>query len=407
MISIARPRFGDCFRIRGNGYVEGIFVVDGVRKFRNLAKMCEVERNGSGRTRTEKQVNDAIQALWEDRRKVLEEELRNGYVGPDSRIADAFDEWIAKAPGNGVAPVTVERHYRGLVREYLAGVGDHGLRDVSLAHVDRLKAHLHARGLAPVTINMHLTRMATFLNWAARRGYVKNSPRVEKLRLKKRVARVPQQVHIQALARRMHERATAHPNRKTRYQYELHWMLLLFVLGTGVRRGGPFYAKWEHVYLDEAAMLLEKSKGGEELIFLPEVLVSYLRGRRERYPHHVWLFDNGKGELAYSEPHALTTAFRRHLHALGFGDLDFKPIHGFRANFATVSLNELGVDSRTVAKLLDHASFRTTEESYLADRAKEKRRGLALYEQAYLHSVLDEDLRRDGFRKNGDGEDER
>jgi integrase len=246
--------------------------------------------------------------------------------------------------------------------------------------------------LAPVTINMHLTRLATFLNWARKRDYMRNPPPVEKLRTKKRVPRVPQQHLIQALARRIYERATTHPNPKTRYCYELHWMLLLFVLGCGVRRGGPFFAKWEHVYLDDAALLLERSKGGEELIFLPEVLVSYLRNRRERYPDHVWLFGNGKGERAYAQPHALTTAFRRHLKEIGFEKPDFKPIHGFRANFATISLNELGVDSRTVAKLLDHSSFRTTEESYLADRAKEKRRAMKVFEDSYLQDILGDSL---------------
>ena len=120
----------------------------------------------------------------------------------------------------------------------------------------------------------------------------------------------------------------------------------------------------------------------------------------------MWLFDNGRGNLAYAQPHALTTALRRHLRAPGFELLDFKPIHGFRANFATISLNELGVDSRTVAKLLDHASFKTTENSYLADRAKEKRRGLALHEQAYLHGLLDEDLRRNGFSGKNGGKEE-
>ena len=53
---------------------------------------------------------------------------------------------------------------------------------------------------------------------------------------------------------------------------------------------------------------------------------------------------------------------------------------------------ELGVDSRTVAKLLDHASFRTTEESYLADRAKEKRRAMKLYEDTYLQGILDDSI---------------
>ena len=71
--------------------------------------------------------------------------------------------------------------------------------------------------------------------------------------------------------------------------------------------------------LERGTLFLEKSKGGEDSLDLPPVLVAFLRQRRERYPNHVWLFDDGRGNLAYTDPHALTTAFRRHLDKLGFG----------------------------------------------------------------------------------------
>ena len=76
--------------------------------------------------------------------------------------------------------------------------------------------------------------------------------------------------------------------------------------------------------------------------------------------------------------------------ALGFGDLRLKPLHSFRALFATVNLNELGADSKTVAELLNHASFKTTESAYLAGMGKAKQRALLTYQEQYLAGLLGE-----------------
>jgi len=236
---------------------------------------------------------------------------------------------------------------------------------------------------------MRLTRLNTFLRWARARGYIAEPPPVEKVKESRRVPRVPLEEHIRALWARLRHLSTAHPDPRQRYFYGLHLMMLLFVVGTGVRRAGPFHAKWEHVDFAGAAVLLVKSKGGEEWLNLPPLLVAFLRERRARYPHHVWLFDNGRGKLAYSDPHAISTAFRRHQAALGFAGLRIKPLHGFRALFATVNMNELGADSKTVAELLNHASFKTTENAYLAGMAKAKRRALVAYEEQYLAGLLE------------------
>ena len=68
-----------------------------------------------------------------------------------------------------------------------------------------------------------------------------------------------------------------------------------------------------------------------------------------------------------------------------------------RANFATVSLNELGHDFRTVANLLNHSSRETTERAYLADLPKQKRRALTAYERESLAGVVDAELMRGAF----------
>jgi integrase len=282
MAFVTKPRFGRNFRITKRGYIDGIFVIDGVRVFKGLCRVADIERQPSGRPRTAKQLNAAVQHLWEQKRELLEsgEEKRRGI---NRSIGETFDEWLAWAPHNGIGAETVEKHYRLLARQYLSGVGNHLLADFDIGNVDRFKAWLHQQGLGPVTVNMRLTRLQTFLNWARKRGYLDEVPTIEKLKVKKKVPRIPNGEQIKALVQRLQHLATTYPNRRQRYHYELHWMELLFVLGCRVRRSGPFYTRWEHVDLDSGVMLMERSKGGEDLLILPDLLIAYLKARRERY----------------------------------------------------------------------------------------------------------------------------
>ena len=392
MPRVMPPPHGSRYVVDKNGYIRGLFLIDGKRRQRGLGELAPLLRTDSGRKRSEKQIEAAVEALWHDKRAQLEK-AAGPAPGPKVGIKQVMGDWIAAAPANGIAESTVKLHYEVLKEQYIAGVGDHLIGEMSIHHVDRFKRHLvETRKQGPVTVNMRLGRLGTFLYWAKDRGYIHQLPKIEKLKLPRKVARIPDVEQVQKFIARLFERATTHPNKRQRYYYELHFMLLLFVLCTGVRRGGPLFTPWDKVYLPRAAMLMPKVKGGEELLLLPGLLAAYLENRRDRYPGHKWLFDNGHGEQAYTDPHAATTAFKRHQVALGFADLEIKPIHGMRANFATVSLVDLGMDSRTVSQLLAHSSFKTTEAHYLADREKEKRRALETFEKGYLTGVIDENL---------------
>jgi integrase len=52
-------------------------------------------------------------------------------------------------------------------------------------------------------------------------------------------------------------------------------------------------------------------------------------------------------------------------------------------------MNELGADSETVAELLRHASFKTTESAYLAGMGKARQRALLTYQEQYLDGLLE------------------
>ncbi len=92
---------------------------------------------------------------------------------------------------------------------------------------------------------------------------------------------------------------------------------------------------------------------------IPKYTVKYLTNLRGQNPNEVYLFDNGKGKLAYSEPHSLSTAFRRHYQALGIKGV--KSVHGFRAGFATMMRNEVGADLKTIQELLGLSDVRVLD----------------------------------------------
>jgi len=391
MKHVTAPKHGNNWQARKDGYIAGVFIINGKRSYRGIGRLADLEKSPTGKRRTVKQLNDAIQSLWETRREELERKTVRLH-GEKRPIKDVLQEWMDGAGNDGLSPETVEKHYALMANQYLEGVGNHPLGEMSLVHVDRFKGHLAGKGLAPVTVNMRLGKLGVFLEWARKRGYIERPPMLEKVKEPKRAIRAPDMAQTLALLKRIHGLATTCPDLRQRYFYELHWMMLLFILGTGVRRGGPFYAKWENVSFEQGALLLPKSKGGEERLYLPSTVVVYLENRRGRYPDHVWLFDDGRGNLAYSDPHAMTTAFRRHQAVLGFARLKIKPLHGFRSLFATVNLNQLGADSKSVSALLGHASFSTTEKAYLGGMDLARKRVLNTYNDQVLSGLIAENL---------------
>lgn len=384
MARVTRPPRGSPYRIKADGYVVGVYYVDGRRIFRDLGKLSEFERTERGRRRTTHQLNLAIQRRWEERLAELQEEAEQGR-GSREPISAVLQKWVEWAEGARMAGNTINNHYRLLQRQYVEAAGDHPVGRIGVEDVDRYRAYLLNAGNNPVTVNLKLAKLRTFLGWAKERGYLHELPPIRRVRENKRVPRIPSQADIRALLERVHRLATTEPNLRHRYHYELHELMYVLVLGSAMRRSEMFYRPWSEVYLDSGLALVTDSKEGEDkLVVLAGFTVDYLRRWREKYPHHKWLFDNGQQQLAYSNPMALTRAARRHMDAVGLRDSQIKPLHGFRSNLATVGLNELGLPSTAVQQILNHASFTTTEAAYLASRTAEKQRAMQELEQRYF-----------------------
>ena len=369
---------------------DGVFIIDGKRTFRLLALMREVERTARGRRRSEQQVISLLMKRWDKKRSEIEKELAH-FHGDGLTMSQALERWEKWARAEGLAEDTINLHYKLALREYKIANGDHAIAEVRLEHLDRLKAHLAGRKLAPATINLRLSKVAALLRWAERRDYLDKVPRIETVKVSKSLARMMEAKDIRRLIERLRTLIAETKHKRNKYYYELHELLLVLILGTGMRRGEPFQCTWADVDLKEGVLTIPHPKEGhEKLVMLPPLAVSYLKRRRRKYPKHVRLFDDGQGGSAYTDAHALTTAFRRHLKKLGIEGRRIKPLHTYRATFSTIGLDLLGLDPLAIQAQLGHSSLKTTQ-GYVSTMQTAKRKAVNDYERRFLRGLFDRD----------------
>ncbi len=334
---------------------------------------------------------DALLKLWDGKRAEMEKELAER-AGAGLTVSQAFTKWKKYARGEGLAETTIALHYERSLRDYFAANPDHPLGEIKLTQLYRFKAHLRGKGLAPATINLRLSKVAAFLRWAQRRDLLPAVPRIEPVKEPRRLARTMAVRDIRRLLERLGERIRDAKQDRQRSFYELHELMLVLILGTGMRRGEPYQCRWSDVDMDAALMrILDPKEKHEKLVALPALTVAYLRRRRKKYPGHVWLFayGKGKGKRAYRDAHAITTAIRRHMKALGLTGKGIKPLHTHRVGFSTVGLDLLGLEPVTVQAQLGHAKLETTQRGYVSTMQTAKRRAVEIYEKRYLRPLFD------------------
>lgn len=383
MATVKAPPYGRNFRITKRGSVDGAFVIDGVRHFRALCLFRDIERKPNGKLRTPKQLNAAVQALWEDKR--IEIEAKAGLAkGSDHPVSAVFDEWIRLS--EAVRSPGTLAFYRQIKSNYLVAVGDHRMRDLAMLHIDRFLAWQQKQGLVETTVNMRLRTLNTFLNWALERELITKKPRIRTLRTTKKLPKVLSDAEVTALFERLAHLRTHHPNHRQRARYALHERFLMVVRYTGARLSEVFWLRWQQIDFEEGVIRVEKQarfnvkERREKNLPVPLVLAEYLAAERRAAPNEVYLLDNGKGELAYRAASTLSQCVRRHLQSLGVDGRGIKPVHGFRAYFAGELRNRLGLDLHTVKTWLGHSNISVTE-GYFPDPEGRLRDGVRQYDR--------------------------
>ena len=358
--------------------VQGNFYVNGRRVRRKLASFLDAGLDDSGLpVTTGGEAMERHNSLLIDQYTALEKEMKikgkestsipNSFMG-------LFEEWM-----DLLSHVRSKRTVQiaGLtLRRYLQAVGEHPIGESYLRKINQFTISLTNLGLGPVTVNIHLKALKTFLRWANEMGQLEKVPKIPMLRVPKKHPAVLSDEEISKLLGRLADlRRSDIPSSKSLF-YRLHQRFLMVALGTGMRRSEIFWLTWEQIDLESGTvsvkiqtrfMIKEKK---EKVVPIPEFLRIYLIEERCKFPDERWLLDDGEGELAFKHPGALTRAFSRHFAALGI-ITDAKVIHGFRAKYISC-LWESGVDLQTVQELAGHSSPLITA-LYLTDPGSKKR----------------------------------
>lgn len=362
--------------------VQGIFEHLGKRVYRRLCTFEEAHISPAGDRLphwTDAQRDAFLNPLWLAMRDALA--VLAARHGASGLIAPLWQDFITAAAADR-APGTLAL-YRAARADYLAANENHPLSAFTLHHVDRFKARCIALKHAPHTINQRLNALRAFLRWAHERQELDQRPVFKNVPAPRRQPSVLNSQQLQALLARI-ARLMHAGDKHQRRRYRHHLRFLMLGLGCGLRRGEILNLRWDHVDLDGALITVRITRQfrtkehREKTVPMPDFLQGFLRHEHRTKPKgELWLLDNGKGERAYGGTHgahSLTTAFRKHLAAIGAAGKGVKPTHGQRALFAT-ELHRRGVDAYTIQQLMGHSSITVTEH-YLADPSTAKRRAI-------------------------------
>ena len=383
MPRVTAPPHGSNWRVSSKGYVEGAFIVDGKRFFRNLGRLDVLLKASSGKRRTEKALNAAIQPLWDAKRDELLEAMPPA-PGETVPMSEVFKEWIKDGNGADLNVKTIRT--REKLRDYYKRlVGDHPveefLPDVQRLAYDPKRASAFRAGLremkvlrgktqvklSAARINTYLGLLSSTLNFAVERFWLGRAPRIEKVKERAPLVRIPKPEHVKAIRKRLVGlcRQAKHP-RELAF-YKMHRLLFYLLFFTGVRGGEAINILRGNVFLDRRWILLEQTKTGDPRLvrFGP-----FLRGKLRAHMAAT------EGKYLFAHPHdairpawksvaEASQAMRRHIEDAGHKGA-FKALHGYRAGFATLGLNDLSIPGEAIRPQLGHKDLSTTLEYYVS-----------------------------------------
>jgi integrase len=275
-------------------------------------------------------------------------------------------------------------------RYYLELVGEHRVGDSATWHADRFLEGLKARGIAPASINSHLSRLATFWRYAAERDMLAALPRVTRVKAEHPPRRVPTREQVAALLSHLERLVAGRKHGRERYHYALHLLLAKVLLGTGMRSGEALAIRRENIDLAARTIRLVKTKTGQPRTpSVPPLLARALADHLKAHPFGQFLFGHPKqpDRPAWRRSSSLTKGFTRHYEEIGIQGL-FKPLHGFRALFATAGLNSVGVDPLAMMAQIGHADIKTTHAYYVGSLQDAQLRAVDAIEAAFLAPLL-------------------
>ncbi|MFH2201693.1 MAG: site-specific integrase [Elusimicrobiota bacterium] len=267
-----------------------------------------------------------------------------GFARSDKKLEDLVREYLRHSQ----AKTTPMSHKLNIqVLEKLKGaLGSARLKNITHFQIEKFKNKRREDGAKPGTVNRELAVIKALFNRGVEWGFLIKSPAqgVKKLKEAKRQARFFSQAEVSKILSSADE--------------VLRPMLAVYV-HTGLRRDELLNLTWEDVDLERRLLIVQAKDGWSpkdyEVRHIPlnDKALQALKGlRRNGKKGRVFCGPDGKPYLA----DFVTKKFKKHLKRIGIDG----HLHALRHTFASHLVMQ-GVDLHAVAKLLGHASTKTTE----------------------------------------------
>lgn len=321
-----------------------------------------VVRFGTSRSAAERTLKEALVARVEDGHGI-------GMNG-STTVATLAKEWLRDVDADPSLARSTKARYRDVAEGFIVpGVGALRLREIGVAHVDRLlRTITEKHGAANAKTARSV--LSGMIGQAMRQGAMHTNPvrDAKPIRVEKKA---PRALTVEE-AKKLLGKLQADPDA---IRLDLP-DLCEFMLGTGVRIGEACAVQLDQLDLDAGTIEVSrtdtrfgieertKTKAGWRIIAVPATVVSMLR-RRIADPEirtDVVLFPSPAGRVRDSSN--TTGDLRRAFDRAGF---DWVTSHTFRKTVAT-RLDEAGLSARQIADHLGHAQPSMTLDVYMGRR---------------------------------------
>ena len=274
----------------------------------------------------------------------------------------AFDDFIADRRFNNTTEANISS-YKYMIKpfiEYCIAEGAVNIEDVTRSHFKNFLIDAQQKNKKPHTINTIILRTKAFFNYCVDEGYIEENI-AKKIKVQKVDVKIDTFTDIQINQMLAYYRGQK--KRHQSYSSYRNYLIILILLGTGIRRKELIMMKWSDLDFSNQTLQVHGKSRKYETVFLTEKLTKELmafkafsQSKFKVESDYVFVTSRNKSLTANS----IDYIFRDLKQKMNFkDDLRVSP-HTFRHTFCR-NLVQSNVNSFTIMKLMRHETIVTTQ----------------------------------------------